>query len=46
VKSILLEEKERLNEMIEGLHKLPSAFFFAEQICTFEGGLCKKWPSK
>ncbi len=43
VKSILLEEKEHLNEMIEGLHKLPSGFVHAEQICAFEGDLCKKW---
>lgn len=43
VKSILLEEKEHLNEMIEGLHKLPSGFVHAEQICAFEGELCKKW---
>lgn len=43
VKSILLEEKEHLNEMIEGLHKLPSGFDHAEQICAFEGDLCKKW---
>jgi len=43
VKSILLEEKEHLNEMIEGLHKLPSGFVHAEKICAFEGDLCKKW---
>lgn len=43
VKSILIEEKEHLNEMIEGLHKLPSGFIYAEQICAFEGDLCKKW---
>lgn len=43
VKSILLEEKEHLNEMIEGLHQLPSGFIHAEHICAFEGDLCKKW---
>lgn len=43
VKSILLEEKEHLNEMIEGLHKLPLGFTHAEQICAFEGDLCMKW---
>jgi hypothetical protein len=43
VKSILLEEKEHLNEMIEGLHKLPSGFVYAERICAYEGLLCKKW---
>ena len=35
--------KEHLNEMIEGLHQLPSGFVHAEQICAFEGDLCKKW---
>lgn len=43
VKSILLEEKEHLNEMVEGLHKMPSGFTYAEQVCAFEGDLCKKW---
>lgn len=43
VKSILLEEKEHLNEMIEGLHQLPSGFMHAERICAFEGELCREW---
>jgi hypothetical protein len=43
VKSILLEEKEHLQEMKEGLHQLPSGFVHADQICAFEGDLCKKW---
>lgn len=43
VKSILLEEKEHLNEMVEGLHKLHAGFAHAEQICAFEGDLCRKW---
>lgn len=43
VKSILLEEKEHLNEMIEGLKELPSGFSHAEHICKIEGQLCKKW---
>lgn len=43
VKSILLEEKEHLNEMIEGLTQLPSGFVYAEHICAIEGHLCEKW---
>lgn len=43
VKSILLEEKEHLFEMKEGLHQLPSGFAHAEHICVIEGQLCKKW---
>jgi len=43
VKSILLEEKEHLNEMHAGLSQLPSGFLHAEQSCTFESELCKKW---
>lgn len=43
VKSIILEEKEHLNEMINGLHQLPSGFVHAEHICALEGELCKKW---
>ncbi len=43
VKSILLEEKEHLNEMIEGLHHLPSGFSYAKQVSEFEGNLCQKW---
>lgn len=43
VKSILLEEKEHLNEMIEGLHQLPSGVIHAEKVCTFEGELCRQW---
>ena len=43
VKSILLEEKEHLEEMIAGLHKLPNGFMHAEAICSFESYLCKKW---
>jgi hypothetical protein len=45
VKSILLEEKEHLAEMIEGLHRLPLGFEYAEQVCAFEGELCRKWIS-
>ncbi len=43
VKSILLEEKEHLNEMIEGLKKLPSGFLHANEISAIESRLCKKW---
>jgi hypothetical protein len=42
-KSILLEEKEHLNEMIEGLKNLPSGFLQGEHICAMEGSLCGKW---
>jgi hypothetical protein len=43
VKSILLEEKEHLNEMREGLQKLPSGLLHAKHICAIEGVLCKNW---
>lgn len=43
VKSILLEEKEHLNEMRQGIEKLPSGFTHAEYACFIEGSLCKKW---
>lgn len=43
VKSILLEEKEHLNEMRDGLTKLQWGMSSAEKICTLEGILCKKW---
>lgn len=43
VKSILLEEKEHLNEMRECLDKIPFGFVYAEKICLFEADLCKRW---
>jgi hypothetical protein len=43
VKSILLEEKEHLNEMREGLQRFPSGFVYAQQICAIESNLCKAW---
>jgi demethoxyubiquinone hydroxylase (CLK1/Coq7/Cat5 family) len=43
VKSILLEEKEHLNEMKEGLKKLQSGFLYAEQACKMEATLCQNW---
>ncbi len=43
VKSILLEEKEHLEEMKEGLRLLPSGFTHAAHICAIESSLCKRW---
>lgn len=43
IKSILLEEKEHLNEMIEGIKDLSSGFALAQHVCGIEGHLCKKW---
>jgi len=43
VKSILLEEKEHLNEMREGLGKIPSGFTYANHISAIESLLCKAW---
>ena len=43
VKSILLEEKEHLDEMKEGLKQIPSGFTYAEHICAIESNLCKAW---
>lgn len=43
VKSILLEEKEHLSEMIEGLKQFPSGLEYAEQVCEYEGFLCERW---
>ena len=43
VRSILLEEKEHLEEMKEGLHRLPAGFIHAARICAIESELCKKW---
>ena len=43
VKSIWLEEKEHLQEMIEGLLKIPSGFILANEACAIEAILCKNW---
>ncbi len=43
VKSILLEEKEHLKEMKEGLKKWPLGFKQAEEICKIENSLFKQW---
>ena len=40
VKSILLEEKEHLEEMREGLETLPSGFVHAKEVCALETELC------
>ena len=43
VKSILLEEKEHLEEMRKGISHLSFGAAYANQICSFETELCKKW---
>lgn len=43
VKSILLEEKEHLREMREGLDALPSGWAHADVVCSFESTLCQQW---
>lgn len=43
VKSILLEEKEHLAEMKEGLKHLPSGFLHAQHVCAIESNLCRNW---
>lgn len=46
VKSILLEEKEHLNEMRQGLSKLSQGEEHAKIICTLEDGLFHRWLSQ
>lgn len=43
VKSIILEEEEHLQEMEEGIKKLPSGLKYAEKVCSFEHILFNKW---
>ena len=43
VQSILLEEKEHLQEMEEGLNRIPQASQLVERVCQIEAGLFKKW---
>lgn len=43
VKSILLEEKEHLCEMREGLDKLPAGWAHASHVCALESALCQRW---
>ncbi|MBA2727233.1 MAG: hypothetical protein H0U49_03560 [Parachlamydiaceae bacterium] len=46
VKSILLEEKEHLNEMIEAISQIPAGQESALEVCAMERNLCKLWMSK
>lgn len=43
VRAIMLEEKEHLEEMQEGLRQLPLGLLYAEQVALFEGQLCQRW---
>jgi len=43
VKSIILEEKEHLDEMTGLIHQWSNGFNYAKQICLFETQLCQKW---
>lgn len=43
VKSILLEEKEHIDEMKKGLKQLSSGFIRAAHVCKIESDLCKIW---
>jgi len=43
VQSILLEEKEHLQEMQEQLNGIPGSSVYIEQICSIEAFLFKKW---
>jgi len=43
VKSIVLEEKEHLDEMKKALHQIPSGFIHAENVSAIEKNLCKQW---
>jgi bacterioferritin (cytochrome b1) len=43
VKSILLEEKEHLEEMKLGLKQIPDGDVYVEHVCAVESNLCKKW---
>ena len=43
LRDIIMEEKEHLNEMIDGLNKMPSGMDYATEICSIEGKLCKEW---
>ncbi|MBA3239231.1 MAG: hypothetical protein H0T62_12905 [Parachlamydiaceae bacterium] len=43
VKSILLEEKEHLEEMKKGIQSIKNGFNHADKICAMESELCKKW---
>lgn len=43
VKSLLLEEKEHLQEMEEGLANISGGFIHAAKICAIESHVCKAW---
>lgn len=43
VRSIVMEEKEHLEEMKKGLNRLSSGFIHAAHVCGIESNLCKKW---
>lgn len=45
VKSIMLEEKEHLEAMREGISLLPGGNDLASHVCTFENALYTKWLS-
>lgn len=45
VQSILLEEKEHLQEMQEGLSKIPNSPIYINEVCKIEALLFKKWLS-
>lgn len=43
VKSIVLEEKEHLEDMKKAIEKIPGANIYAEQACRIEGEICQQW---
>lgn len=43
VQSILLEEKEHLQEMEDELSKIPSASIYIDKVCRIEASLFEKW---
>ncbi len=43
VRSIILEEKEHLNEMREGLKRVSAGIVHAERVCAMEEALYHKW---
>lgn len=43
VKSIVLEEKEHLEEMKEGLKNIQNGFMYARVVTELESRICKKW---
>lgn len=43
IKSILLEEKEHLNEMQEAIQQIAFGTTYAREICSIESSLCETW---